>query len=72
LEEAANKLYGLSAADFKKFVLIPEAEKDLLIKHYEYNPSELDDLWDFWTRNANVKIYYPGYYWESGEVKARD
>jgi len=71
LEEAANKLYGLSAADFKKFVLIPEAEKDLLVKHYEYNPSELDDLWAFWARNAKVKIYYPGYEWRDGEVKIK-
>lgn len=71
LDEAASKLYGLSAADFKKFVLIPEAEKDLLIKHYEYNPSDLDGLWDQLGEVAEVKIYYPGYYWEKGEVKRR-
>lgn len=71
LEEAARKLYGLSASDFKKFVLVPEAEKDLLIKHYEYNKSELDGLWDQLERAAQVKIYYPGFYWENGEVKTK-
>ena len=71
LEEAARKLYGLSAADFKKFVFIPEAEKDLLIKHYAYNPSELDGLWNELERDAQVKIYYSGYEWRDGEVKIK-
>lgn len=71
LEEAAQKLYGLSAADFKKLVLIPASEKDLLFKHYEYNPSELDALWDDLGKNAEVKIYYPGYEWRDGEVRVK-
>ena len=72
LEEAARKLYGLSAADFKKLVLIPAAEKDLLFKHYEYNTSELDALWDDLSQHGEVKIYYPGYEWRDGEVKIKD
>ena len=71
LEEAAQKLYGLSAADFKKLVLIPAAEKDLLSKHYAYNPAELDALWADLGKKADVKIYYPGYEWKDGEVKAK-
>ena len=71
LEEAAQKLYGLSAADFKELVLVPSAEKDLLFKHYEYNPAELDDLWKDLSQNAEVKIYYPGYEWRDWEVKVK-
>lgn len=71
LEEAAEKLYGLSAADFKELVLVPSAEKDLLFKHYEYNPSELDALWSDLSQTAEVKIYYPGYEWKDGEVKIK-
>ena len=67
LEEAAQKLYGLSAADFKKLVLIPAAEKDLLFKHYQYNTSELDALWEDLNQRAEIKIYYPGYYWDTTE-----
>lgn len=71
LEEASEKLYGLSAADFKELVLIPSAEKDLLLKHYEYNPAELDAIWKDLNKNAEVKIYYPGYEWKDGEVKIK-
>lgn len=71
LEEAAEKLYGLSAEDFKELVLVPSAEKDLLFKHYEYNQAELDALWKDLSKTAEIKIYYPGYEWKDGEVKIK-
>lgn len=71
LGEASRTLYGLSAAEFKKLVLVPQAKKDLLVKHYEYNPAELEKLWNATAQNLKVKIYYPGFYWENGEVKIK-
>lgn len=70
LGEASKKIYGLSEADFKSLVLLPQAEKDLLTKHYEYNPAELQNLLNDLAKNAQIKIYYPGFYWD-GEVKIK-
>ncbi len=70
LGEASKKIYGLGEADFKRLVLLPQAKRDLLTKHYEYNPAELETLWNNLAKNAQVKIYYPGYYWD-GEVKIK-
>ena len=56
LEEAAKKIYGLSETDFKRLVLLPQAEKDLLTQHYSYNPAELQNLLNDLAKNAQIKI----------------
>ena len=71
LGEATKQLYGLSTADFKKLILIPEAKKNLLAKHYETSPDELERVWNEIIQNADVKVYYPGYLWEQGMVKVK-
>ena len=71
LGEASKKIYGLGEADFKRLVLLPQAKRDLLTKHYKYNPAELETLWNDLAKNAEVKIYYPGYEWRGGEVQMK-
>ena len=71
LGKASKKIYGLSEPDFKRLVLLPQAEKDLLTKHYEYNPAELENLLNDLAKNAQIKIYYPGYEWSDGEVRIK-
>ena len=71
LGEASEKIYGLNEADFKRLVLLPQAEKDLLTKHYSYNPAELENLLNDLAKNAQIKIYYPGYEWKDGEVRIK-
>lgn len=71
LGEASERLYGLSATEFKQLVLLPEARKELLERHYEYNPDELEKLWTDLYQTAEVKIYYPGFYWENGDIKTK-
>src|SRR3989344_3920123 len=68
LDEASKILYGISAADFQKLVLLPQAKKDALTDYYESNPERLADLWTALLKSAKVQIYYPGFYWENGEV----
>ncbi|KKS95840.1 hypothetical protein A3B05_02605 [Candidatus Giovannonibacteria bacterium RIFCSPLOWO2_01_FULL_43_160] len=71
LDEASKNLYGISAADFQKLVLLPQAKKDALTDYYESNPERLADLWSALLKTAKVKIYYPGFYWENGEIKIK-
>lgn len=68
LDEASRNLYGISADDFQKLVLLPQAKKDALADYYATNPERLADLWAALLKSADVKIYYPGFYWENGEV----
>lgn len=72
LDEASRNLYGISAADFQKLVLLPQAKKDLLADYYKSNPERLTDLWTTLLKSAKVRIYYPGFYWENGEVKIKN
>jgi len=69
LDEASKSLYGISATDFQKLVLLPQAKKDALTDYYASNPERLAELWEALLKSAKVKIYYPGFYWENGEVK---
>jgi len=69
--EASEKLYGLSAVEFKKLVLLPQAKKELLGKHYENNRADLEKLWTEVYKTSEVKIYYPGFYWEDGKVQMK-
>ena len=71
LEEAGKGLYGLSAADFKKLILLPQAKRDALTEHFESDPERLEELWNALLNTADVKIYFPGFYWEGGEVKIK-
>ena len=71
LGEAVKKLYGLSTKDFKKLILLPQAKKDLILKHYEKDNDGLQKLWDEVRLGAKVKIYYPGFYWDGEFVKQK-
>ncbi|OGF62179.1 hypothetical protein A2662_04620 [Candidatus Giovannonibacteria bacterium RIFCSPHIGHO2_01_FULL_45_33] len=71
LADAAERLYGLSEKDFMDLVLIPQAKRSLLLDHFKDDPTKLNDAWENINKTADIKIYYPGYYWESGEVKTK-
>ena len=71
LDTAARKLYGLSAEDFKELVLIPQAKRDLLTERFKDNPEQLNQMWEDLVKTADIKVYYPGYKWEGGEIKKK-
>lgn len=71
IADAAQKLYGLSVDDFTDLVLIPQAKRNLVAEHYKDDPSKLNAIWDDLTKNSKVTIYYPGFYYENGEVKVK-
>jgi predicted transcriptional regulator len=71
LAEASRRLYGLTEKDFIALVLIPQAKRNLLSDRFKDDPSLLNKKWEDMTNSANVKIFYPGFYWENGEVKLK-
>ena len=71
LGEASRKLYGLSEEDFIEFVLVPQAKRNLIAQHFSNDAIKVNEVWDNAVKNANIKIYYPGFYWENGEVKSK-
>ncbi len=71
IAEAAERIYGLTEGEFSEIVLIPQAKRNLLAEHFKNDPNKLNDAWENIVSTANVKIYYPGFYWENGEVKVK-
>jgi hypothetical protein len=59
LEEPVAKLYGLSMLEFNKFILEPEAKRELLIADFKSQ----NDSFEAWLNNAkskvNLRIFIP-------------
>jgi len=67
LDEASKELYSLNAKDFKNLVLIPQAKKDLLDKYFKEKGQDILQAWASLYGTATIKVYYPGYYWDTTE-----
>lgn len=67
LGEASEGLYNLSADDFKNLVLLPQAKKDLLDKYFKEKGKDILQAWASLYGTASIKVYYPGYYWDTKE-----
>lgn len=67
LDDASKELYGLTSADFKKLVLLPQAKRDLLEDYFKKNNQDIVQAWASLYGTATIKIYYPGYYWDTKE-----
>ena len=66
--EGIEKLYGLSLAEFKDKVLLPQAFQEILAGRMDLNNQDFTE----WLRNArktsSVLIFYPGFGWDSEKV----
>ncbi len=67
LDKASDELYGLSAEDFKRLVLFPQAKRDLLDRHFQEKGQDILQSWASLYGTASIKVYYPGYYWDTTE-----
>lgn len=72
LGEASRRIYGLGLRDFKKFVLLPQAKRDALTEYYRGDEEKLSKIWLGLRKNAEVKIYYPGYFWDGEDVRIKN
>lgn len=67
LDEASEELYNLSAQEFKSLVLIPQAKRDILDKYFKEKGDDILQAWASLYGTAPIKVYYPGYYWDTTE-----
>ncbi|MEK7560102.1 MAG: hypothetical protein AAB522_02280 [Patescibacteria group bacterium] len=67
LNEASEKLYGLNSEDFKQLVLLPQAKRDILENYFKEKNRDILQSWASLYGTASVKVYYPGYYWDTTE-----
>ncbi len=67
----AEKLYGLTLAEFKDKVLLPQAYQDILQGRMQLNNEDFPA----WLTNArkagSVVIFYPGFSWDGTQVAAK-
>lgn len=71
LGEASEELYGLTSADFKRLVLLPQAKRDLLENYFKQKNQDIIQAWASLYGTATVKVYYPGYYWDTKEYSIK-
>jgi hypothetical protein len=71
LERAAQTVYGLSLADFKQMILIPQAEREVLEGRLFLEKKKLEDWLASASKNAKVLIVTPEFYWDAGQLIVR-
>lgn len=68
LSEAAKTLYGLSFAEFKELILLPEAREIALRRSIESSGQNYEEWFLQQLKTADVKIYFYDYQWEDGRL----
>ena len=71
LEQAARAVYGLSLADFKQMVLIPQAQREILEGRLTLEKKKFEDWLVEATQAAKVFILTPEFYWDKNKVVTR-
>lgn len=66
--EGIEKLYGLSLAEFKDSVLLPQAYREILAGRMNLNNKDFDAWLNNARKTSSVLIFYPGFGWDG--VKA--
>ncbi len=69
LASAAETLYGLSLADFREEVLLPQAERDVLAGRLFLKGETFDGWLASVKQSGRITIFSSRFYWEGGEVK---
>ena len=63
LAKAASTLYGLNKADFRNFVLVPQAERDILSGRLFLKGEKFDDWLTQAKQSANISIFSNQFRW---------
>lgn len=69
-QDSLRALYGLTVDEFRRFVLVPQAERELITDALREKGQEFDAWLASVQSNANVFILLRGFSWEKGELKA--
>jgi hypothetical protein len=70
IREAAEALYGMTAAEFSRWVLVPQAERDVLTGRLFLEGKTLEDVLRGARRSARVIIFSEGLRWDGERVVA--
>lgn len=72
LEEAAKMIYNLNKDDFKNEILIPQAERDLLVSHLFLENKNINEWLKESKRNASIKIFNPKFRWTGEKIELNE
>ncbi len=68
LQQGIRTAYGLSYPDFRREVLVPQAEKDILASRLLFKNQKIDDWIVAARRSAKITLLSPKFRWDGGEV----
>ncbi len=71
LEKAAQALYGLNLGDFKKEILLPQAERDVLTGRLYLEDKKIDNWLQNAKKSGRVIIFSGQFYWNGDTVEAK-
>jgi hypothetical protein len=69
LQKAASAVYGLSAADFRREVLVPQAEREILTGQLFLKGEKIDNWLEKAKGSSNVVIFSPDFKWSGKGVE---
>ena len=67
-DEGIEKLYGLSLAEFKDSVLLPQAYQEILAGRMDLNNEDFNAWLSNARKTGSVMIFYPGFGWDGKKV----
>lgn len=71
LDKAVRTLYGMNLDDFKKEILAPQAERDILTGRLFLKGGNIDDWFQNSKKSAKVIIFSPQFHWNGDIVEMR-
>ncbi len=71
LDKAVQTLYGMNLDDFKKEILAPQAERDILTGRLFLKGGNIDDWLRDAKKSANVVIFSPQFRWNGDMVEMK-
>ena len=71
LESATIQIYGWNRFQFEKFVLYPQARRNILMAEFEKDKIDMGEWLEKSLDEANISIYLLKWKWKDGDVKER-
>ncbi|MFH0890446.1 MAG: SurA N-terminal domain-containing protein [Candidatus Liptonbacteria bacterium] len=72
LAQAASTLYGMTYQEFRDEVMIPQAEKEILVGRFYMSGDNFDDWFAELKKSASVSIFSKGFRWDGNRVIANN
>ena len=69
LAQAADSLYGMTYLEFQEEVMIPQAEKEILVGRFYMRGDNFEEWFGELKKSASINIFSSGFSWDGERVR---